>query len=37
MRDSFGGGRSLEKKELISRQGRSGSNLGRDPPPLVTP
>lgn len=31
MRDSFGGGRSLEKKELISRQG-SGSNLGRDPP-----
>lgn len=35
MRDSFGGGRSLEKKELISRQG-SGSNLGRDPP-LVTP
>lgn len=32
MRDSFGGGRSLEKKELISRQRRSGSNLGRDPP-----
>lgn len=31
MRDSFRGGRSLEKKELISRG--TGSNSGRDPPP----